>query len=138
MAATTGEGRQTHCIPHQAGKENKQQAHTPTTLTPATLPTHASPATARTPTTASALNSFVGESLSSPGSFLSHGARETEQGRRVISWAHKPWGREKPPPGLGSNHVPGQEQPGKGTSLTFHIRQRANVTLRLVELRGQS
>lgn len=38
----------------------------------------------------------------------------------------------------GSNHVPGQEQPGKGTSLTFHIRQRANVTLRFVELRGHS
>lgn len=110
VAATTGQGRQTHCIPHQTGKENKQQTHTPTTLTPATLPTHASPATARTPTTASASNSSVRESSSSPGNFSSHGARETEQGRRVINWANKPLGGEELPPGLGSNHVPGRNR----------------------------
>lgn len=62
VAATTGQGRQTHCIPHQAGKENKQQAHTPARLTPATLPTHASPATASDPTTALASNSSTGPS----------------------------------------------------------------------------
>lgn len=97
VAATTGQGRQTHRIPHRAGKENKQQAHTPARLTPATLPTHASPATARTPMTASASNSSVG-----PPRVLqetsSHGKKAPERGSRATWCVVR--GCEEPSAGL--------------------------------------
>jgi len=113
--------RKANTLHSSPGREGKQAAspHTPTMLTLATLPTHVSPATARTPKTASASNSPVGESSSSSGNFSSHRAKETEQGKRVTNWAGKPQAVELPP-GLGSNHVPGQERGALCLGREFH------------------